>query len=261
MSQQEEGTQGQAGQTSPADRVGHGSRHLFVELADALREKIYSREWLRGEKIPSEHELMERFGVSRGTVRRAIGVLVDEGWLVQRHGSGTYVSRSGLSHEAGVRPLSFAESLRMQGKKFKTDVLSKMVVPANQDVADNLHIEEGEPAMFMRRVRSVDGTPVLCQESWTNLRECPGIEKLDFTKESLFDAVQECSNKKISYSVMSYQALVAGREHAEYLQCEESSALLRLEQIVHFEDNDICEWSFTWLPPGQSIVGKAFQPR
>lgn len=233
---------------------------LFLQLAGLLREKVYSKEWCIGTKIPSEHELMRKFDLSRGTVRRAIRTLVDEGVLVQRHGKGTFVAEPGISHAAGVRPISFAESLRMQGKPFVTHVIDKRVVGAPADVAVELGLRPGDGVMFLRRVRSVDGEPVICQESWTNLSECPGIESIDFEETSLFDAVQMCSGRKIKYSLMRYQALVAGKDHGELLGCDESAAVLLLEQNIHLEDDAPVEWSNTWLKPGQSIVGTAYQP-
>ena len=144
---------------------------LFTQLASILREKIYSHEWQSGSRIPSEHDLMREFGLSRGTVRRAIGVLIEEGRLVQRRGKGTFVTGPGISHPAGVRPIS-AESLRRQGKDFVTHVLAKQVVSAPENVANVLDIKVGSPVMYMRRVRTVEGIPVICQESWTNLKEC-----------------------------------------------------------------------------------------
>ena len=82
-----------------------GSAPVYSQLAALLREKIGLHEWAPGSRIPSEHELMARFGISRGTVRRAISELVDEGFLVQVRGSGTFVSERALSHPAGERSL------------------------------------------------------------------------------------------------------------------------------------------------------------
>lgn len=86
--------------------AGSSRATLYNQLADILREKIYAHEWGVRSKIPSEHELMELFGVARGTVRRALKTLVDEGLLVQQHGRGTFVAEPGLSHPGGTRPFS-----------------------------------------------------------------------------------------------------------------------------------------------------------
>lgn len=232
---------------------------IYLQLAEIMRDRIFSKRWTAGSKIPSEHEMMEVFGVARGTVRKALKSLVDEGLLVQVRGSGTYVAEPGISHPAGVRPLSFADSLREQGKEFETQVLEQSVSPASVEVATELGIEEGAEAMFMRRVRTVDGEPIMCQESWLNLRECPGLLDIDYTKESLFNAVQQCSGRKIKISHMRYSARTAGIEYGELLGCSESAALLLLEQNICLEDGVCIEWTYTWFKPGQSIVGTAEQ--
>jgi DNA-binding GntR family transcriptional regulator len=240
--------------------VKTSSAPLHVQLSDILREKIYSREWGARTQIPSEHELMGSFGLSRGTVRRAIKSLVDEGLLVQSHGRGTFVAEPGISHPAGVRPLSFAESLHEQGKDFRTNVLDEYVVQSPDDVAHELELTPGDVVLFLRRVRTVDGDPVMCQESWSNLRECPGLDKVDFTRDSAFDAVQRCSGRKIKYSKIRYTARVAGKEHGDYLGCEETAPVLVLEQTIRLVDDVPIEWSLTWLKSGQAVVGTAVQP-
>lgn len=248
-------------ETNAAEHVDFNPREtIYIQLADILREKIYSKEWGARTRIPSEHALMARFGVARGTVRRALKALVDEGLLVQRRGSGTYVAEPGISHPAGVRPLSFAESLREQGREFKTQVIDKWITRAPADVAYELNLNPGDEVMFMRRVRTVEGDPIMCQEGWSNIIECPGLYDVDYEVESLFNAVQRCSGRRIKTSQMRYTARVAGREHGELLACDESAALLLLEQNIYLEDGTPIEWSTSWFKPGQSIVGTAIQP-
>lgn len=235
-----------------------GSAPVYSQLASLLREKIGLHEWAPGSRIPSEHELMARFDISRGTVRRAISELVDEGFLVQVRGSGTFVSERALSHPAGERPLSFGESLREQGKDFVTHVLEKRVVPAPSDVAEHLRIQPGSPVLYLLRVRTVDGKPVICQEGWENLGECPGLEDADFSQETAFDAVERCSGRKITWSKVRYSASAAG-ERAKALGCGEGDPVLVLRQTIGLADATVIEWSLTWLRAGQEVAGTSVQ--
>ena len=235
-----------------------GSAPVYSQLASLLREKIGLHEWAPGSRIPSEHELMARFDISRGTVRRAISELVDEGFLVQVRGSGTFVSERALSHPAGERPLSFGESLREQGKDFVTHVLEKRVVPAPSDVAERLRIQPGSPVLYLLRVRTVDGKPVICQEGWENLGECPGLEDADFSQETAFDAVERCSGRKITWSKVRYSASAAG-ERAEALGRGEGDPVLVLRQTIGLADATVIEWSLTWLRAGQEVAGTSVQ--
>ena len=102
--------------------------------------------------------------------------------------------------------------------------------------------------MFLRRVRSVDGEPIMCQESWLNLNECPGLADANFEQESLFDLVERCSGAKIKFSRMTYSARVAGVDHAS------SSAATRRRRAFAGTDYSSgrhrpIEWSTTWLKP------------
>lgn len=233
---------------------------LHEQLSDTLRERIQTRTWVPRQRIASEHELMETFHLSRGTVRRAIKTLVDEGLLVQRHGQGTFVAEPGVHHPSGERMLSFAASLREQGKAFQTIVLEQQVVPASEMAAAGLALEPGTPVLFLRRVRVVADEPVVCQESWLNLPVCPGLDNADFTTESAFDAVERCSGHRIKFSSMHYQAQAATKALAVYLRCKPGDPLLALEQTISLEDHVPVEWSTSWLREGQSVLGNSVQP-
>lgn len=249
--------------TAGIEKKGRASEtlaSLHAQLADIIREKIYAREWGVNSKIPSEHELMARYHLARGTVRRAITSLVDEGLLVRKHGKGTFVAEPGIAHASASRPISFAESLEREGRKFATNVVDEWVTPAPADVAYELEIPPFTDVMFIRRVRTVEGEPIMCQESWLNLSVCPGLEDGDYTTESLFHAVQRCSAHKIKYAKMRYSARIVGREHGELLKCDETAAVLMLEQTASLENHTPVEWSTTWFRPGQAVVGTAVQP-
>ncbi|WP_051353711.1 GntR family transcriptional regulator [Atopobium fossor] len=232
---------------------------LHLQVANILREKIYKREWVSGQRIPSENELVKSFGISRGTVRKALAALIEEGLLKSIHGSGTFVEDHAISHPAGERPISFAKSLRKQGKRFTTLVQEKRLLDASAEVSAKLQIPLGDPAMFMRRIRLVDDEPVMCQEGFYSLRICPGIDAVDFTVESAFDAVQNCSGRKVQTSHMRYVARVAGKEHGDYLDVDATAPVLLLEQTILLNDGTPIEWSYTWFKAGQEIVGVATQ--
>ncbi len=232
---------------------------LHAQLAVLIREAIDNRTLRRGDAIPSEADLMARYHVSRGTVRRAIRTLVEEGYLTTRKGSGTFVAEGGLVRSGVRRPLSFARLLSDRGLDFSTRVLDRQVLPAPGAVATELSLAAGGTTLFMRRVRSVAGEPLVCQESWENLAACPGLAEADFEHESLFDAVERCSGRRVAQSEVRYLSLVAGAEHAAYLGCEAADPVLVLEQRIALDDGTPVEWSLTWLRPGESVAGVSLE--
>ena len=165
-----------------SDGVGRGSAPRYITVANYLRGMIYNHELEPGEKIPSEHQLMDRFDIARGTARHAIKILAEEGLLRQSHGRGTFVSYPDIAHNVGDFPLSMARSLEEQGVAFETHVtFSKVQVPppAMQVILD---IKPGYGALYIERTRTVESSPMFCQESWVSLVECPTIGKSDLVQ-------------------------------------------------------------------------------
>ena len=234
---------------------------LHGGLSNFIRSKIYAKEWGMGERIPSEHDLMKEFGVSRGTVRRAIKTLVDEGLLKQQHGRGTFVSAPHIAHPGGDRPFSFAGTLREQGIVFETEVLLKERIAASQEVADHLQIGAGSPVLKLRRVRRTGGESIMTLDSWIPLETCPGIEDMPLEEMSLFDAVEAVTGGHITLSHMVYSARSAGKDLASVMGVAEGSPILNLEQLIFLEDGRPIEWGDTMLAAGQTIVGVGRQSR
>ncbi|MDD5800446.1 MAG: GntR family transcriptional regulator [Coriobacteriales bacterium] len=227
---------------------------LYEQVADFVREKIYSKEWGVNEPIPSEHELMDMLGLSRGTVQKGIRALVDEGLLVQQRGRGTFVTQPLMARPSSNRLLSFAESMNAQGIRYQTRVVHERVEPANEVCAENLGIEVGERYLYLSRVRYVLHRPVMLIESHLNLGACPGLEDADFEHEGLFAAVERTSGQGIGRSEMVYTARTAGRERGRWLECDCHAPVLNLDQLVRLEDGTPFEWGSVWLPANRCVI-------
>ena len=139
---------------------------LHTQAANYIRDKIYNREWEVGGRIPTEYKLCEELGMSRGSVKRGIRTLVDEGLLIQYRGKGTFVAnRNTITHPSGNTLLSFAESLKAQNIDFATKVIGCEIIPADFFLSEKLFIAVGDPVLLLKRVRFVDGEPIMYIDS------------------------------------------------------------------------------------------------
>lgn len=132
------------------DQVSHRPR--YQTLAEALRDDIASGRYQFGDRLPSKPELSRAFGVSRGTVVKAVELLVAEGLVMQKQGSGTFVARASLRREPG-RLMGFSETVTAQGKTAAQRILS--FAPSSEIQSKSLGCFE--PAMSLTRLRLVDG--------------------------------------------------------------------------------------------------------
>ena len=232
---------------------------LHVQAANFMREKIYNHTWMPDSQIPTEFELVEMLGMSRGTVRRAIRALVDEGLLVQMRGRGTFVTQTRITHPSGNALLSFAESLRSQGIDFTTKVLRQEIVPADEYLSGKLYLSTGAPVLMLDRVRTVDGEPLIYFESAINLPALPGLDTVDFEHEALFAYIESHYNKRIGHSSARYAACVAGTERGAILGVSPEAPVLHLEQQIYLTDNTLIEWSNVWLRANKYMINMIMQ--
>src|SRR5215471_15075056 len=138
---------------------------LYAQVEAVLAADIAGGELSAGSQLPTENDLIERFGVSRPTVRRAVQNLVGRGLVEIHRGKGTYVTRPKITQE--LTALSgFVEDMQALGRHPTARLLDKQVVAADKTVAQQLALPAGSLVMRIRRVRLADGEPVSFDETY-----------------------------------------------------------------------------------------------
>ena len=156
----------------------------YHKLAETLRQQIQSGQLRSGEQITSEPLLCESYKLSRGTVRQAIHVLVDEGLLHREQGRGTFVASSnGRSQHFSLS--SFADEMRRQRRQPGTRVLINEVIPASAEVAKRLGVSPETPVLHIQRLRLADGQPVVLETRYLAQSLCPQLANEDLENESI----------------------------------------------------------------------------
>jgi GntR family transcriptional regulator len=139
-----------------------GGRTSLVDVAeDALRRWLATGRHRVGERLPPEQELSGQLGISRGTLRTALGRLERTGEIVRRQGSGTFVgaTASGTLDEGLERLVSYSELARRRGVRLEVADLQIEQRPLGADLADVFELDPETPATTICRVLLMDGRP------------------------------------------------------------------------------------------------------
>ncbi len=134
----------------------------YEEIAGYLRDLIAGAQ--PGDRLPSDAELCERFGVSRMTARQAVQIVANDHLLYRRRGKGTFVSSRPVPRVLGS-PLSFSTSTRRRGLTPSSRVLKAHPITASRDECAALRLEEGAEVIVVERVRLADDVPMAIERA------------------------------------------------------------------------------------------------
>lgn len=204
---------------------------LYQQVRDALAERIATGSLRPGQRLPAERQLCETFGVSRVTVRRALGALVEEGLVEVAPGRGWFVATAPLSEPPNVL-LSFTAMARERGLHPTAIVREHTVRGASIDEAEALAIAPGAEVVHLERVRLLDGIAVAVDRSLVPLIRCPALADADFTTASLYDLLHDEAGLVPSRAETAVEAVQAGEELAQLLDLAPTSPVLVTTQTT-----------------------------
>lgn len=141
------------------------SMPLYLQLKNTIKGLIDRGEIEQGEKILSEHELCEKYNVSRITVRNALSELEEEGYLVKKQGKGTFATKPKL-----FRPLQdsvgFTDSCKAAGMESSSLVLKREILPLNDDMKEQLALDDDDQLLYIQRLRLANGEPLMIENNY-----------------------------------------------------------------------------------------------
>jgi GntR family transcriptional regulator len=206
------------------DGVVPKHEQLRTILADLASTRL-----LPGQKLPSERELCETYGVSRITVREALGQLVSEGLLVRTQGKGTFVAER--TARSRLHLASFHEDMRRLGLTPTTRVLSVTLAPPPTRTAHLLGLTGKRPAYRVRRLRLADGVPMSVDDGWYDAAVVPGLDGHDLSG-SLYDLLAETYGRPIDRADQTVGAGLAGSELGQLLDMPETGPVLVFDRVA-----------------------------
>lgn len=207
---------------------------LHERLKRQLSEEILVGRWAPGAVLPGEVTLAQRFGVAVGTVRRALAALVAEGLLTRRPRAGTVVT--GRSPEHSLR--FFFRYFRLHGadgslKRSSAVALSLEEIPAGSEDARRLCAAPGTPLLRLRRLRTVDGAPVMIDLYRIPAARVPAFPRApERVPELLFLHLNEAYGIRITAVREELAAEPATEEDRRLLGLPDPAAVLVIEATV-----------------------------
>jgi GntR family transcriptional regulator len=203
---------------------------LYYQLAQSLETAIRSGRLSSGSHLDNEMDLAHQLGVSRPTVRRAIGVLANRGLVIRRHGIGTLVVPVRVRRP--VRLSSLFDDLVEAGQTPTTRLLAYEIAPAPAEVAEGLQLSRGTRVLHFERLRLASEQPVSLMRNFLP----PAVGELvteDGLRRSGFYELLRKGGVHLRLASQTIGARTAQRREARLLKVSAASPLLTMRRIAY----------------------------
>ncbi|MGB9903263.1 MAG: GntR family transcriptional regulator [Desulfotomaculales bacterium] len=209
---------------------------LHVQLKEALKSEILHGDFK--EKIPSERELMEKYAVSRSTVRQAISSLVQEGFLEKKHGRGTFVTHRPVEEWLGYIS-TYNEIIENMGMKPSTRLLSHGRGKEPGEIAGILGVDE---FYAIERLRFADNIPIAVEKQYYPLEIGLRLAEFDLNTAVLYEILEVSLGLKLWEAEQMISCAPATKEEAACLEIPEQSCVLTMERVIYDPEGNPLEF-------------------
>ena len=219
---------------------------LYEQIKSLITRSLVAGEWKPGEAIPSEFELAGRYGVSQGTVRKAIDALAAEFIVIRRQGKGTFVA----THTAPNHQYRFlrvrADDVGQDSAKHhpRTTFLGLSKLKADARTAAKLGIRLHQAVVVVSRVLVFDGRPLVLDEILLAQAAFPGLTmgRLEASQGSIYSFLETAYGMRMVRAEERIKAVPASRQAARYLNVATGTPLLSVDRVAYTYGDKPVEW-------------------
>ena len=209
---------------------------MYYQLKQIIIDKIQSGELKADDKLPTESEFCQQYGVSKAPVRQALSELEDGNYIYKIRGKGSFVL-SGYIKQKADQLRSFSEEIIAMGHTPDAQLIDKKMMEADAETARNLNIAEGDEVLRVIRLRFIDGEIYSLNYSYFSLVQFPKLKEVDFGAASIVEEIRNKLNTEMTISTVILEATATTSEIGKLLERKVGSPLLLMNRTTYFKIN------------------------
>ncbi len=210
---------------------------LYLKLADTIRQQIVDGSFPANELLPSESEMVEKYSVSRVTVRQAIAVLVEENLVKRIQGRGSFVKEANFEQNM-LGSHDLLHDLGDDGQPQSFRVFDYELVTPPKHFDNIFQLPPGEKVHSFRRLKFSDGLPVMLEYLLLPTLRLPDLDKKGIEVRWIAQILAEDYGIHIKRMRKTLQPIVIGSREARHLQVKPRSVGLLVDRITWPDDTD-----------------------
>jgi len=213
---------------------------LYKQVEEHVTQLIVEQRWKPGEMLPNEFQLAEEFGVSQGTVRKALNTLTQSKVLTRRQGVGTFVSEH-TGNQALYRFFPVVED-NQQPQLPEAEIVAMNVQQPSNEVREQLGLEQDDKVIFLSRKRLLNNTVCILEDIYLPEKLFPGLDKIDDIPHTLYHFYQLTFNLTVHKTTDQIKAILVDDADAGALGINSGDPVLMFTRLTRSLDGKLIEY-------------------
>jgi GntR family transcriptional regulator, trehalose operon transcriptional repressor len=218
------------------------SSNKYITIYNEIVEKIQNGELKPNTKLPSENELVDQYETSRETIRKALMMLSQNGYIQKVRGKGSFVLNVGKFDFPISGLVSFKEIAERTGKPWKTIVYECDLIKPDDEVQQQLHVTGKDRVWKVLRAREMDGERIILDKDFFNRKFVPVLTK-EICEGSIYDYLEHDLDLKISFAKKEIFVDEPTEEDRRFLDLKHYNHIVVVKNYVYLEDASLFQYT------------------
>jgi GntR family transcriptional regulator/GntR family frlABCD operon transcriptional regulator len=237
--------------------IRNGSIPQYRKLYEVLRKHISGGVYAEGDLLPSENELCRLYGLTRPTIRQALGKLASDGYIIKHQGKGSIVHR--LPLDIGILSVS-GTTTAVGSRNLKTRIIVKPYIVQWPDsfMFELSELERESGCIYMERLRLLEDVPIFYDISYLPNINLPRLTSRKFENRSLFQILRENYNVEIRGGEQRIRAITSSSRIGRFLKLKKGDPVLHLERKIATNINGLFLYSSIYCNTSRHSISGRF---
>lgn len=211
---------------------------IYEDLAGQIQNGLYPAKSI----LPSENELTEIYETSRETIRKALNLLAQNGFIQKIRGKGSIVLDLKKLQFPISGLVSFKELAGKMGDQVETIVKDFSLKHPDKEMMRHLNIHEDDMIWAVERVRQIDGERIILDKDYLIERLVPGLTA-EISRISIFNYIENTLNKKISFAKKEFTVEEPNHQDRKLLDMDGFHAIVVVKNYIYFDDATLFQYT------------------
>ncbi|WP_147804121.1 trehalose operon repressor [Alkalicoccus halolimnae] len=217
-------------------------QNKYLLIYREIAEEIQAGKYAAGEKLPSEHELVEMFETSRETIRKALNQLAQNGFIQKIQGKGSIVLDARKFDFPVSGLVSFRELAANMGERHRTYVEKLELKKADKYIRKQLEVSSASKVWEVHRVREIDGEKIILDKDYFNQSYINHLTE-EICEASIYDYIENELGMKISFAKKEIIVVEPTDEDRSYLDLNGFQNIVVVKNYVYFDDAGLFQYT------------------